>query len=172
MKAPQQGKPAGRAVAETRRRDPALSVAQVIKSLDPMLDAAARAKGGPSSFSTQQRDFLLLNIFVLTQHGYIERASLLAEALYLLGNGSPEAVLARTVLRFFSGDWSAALACLEELDRIDPIERFGPYTMNDRQRMRRYLKARCLFELHQHVPARDAVESYLRHGSDGTEDSE
>jgi hypothetical protein len=38
--------------------------------------------------------------------------------------------------------------------------------------MRRYLKARCLFELHQHVPARDAVESYLRHGTEGAEESE
>jgi hypothetical protein len=162
----------GRPLAETGRHDPVLGrgLEKVVDSAGPILDAQSRAQ--PTGLSTRQRDFLLLNIFVLTQHGYIQRASVLAEALYVLGDGTPEAVLARTVLRFFSGDWSAALACLEELDRIDPIERFGPYTMNDRQRMRRYLKARCLFELHQHVPARDAVESYLRHGTEGAEEME
>jgi hypothetical protein len=126
----------------------------------------------PTSLTTKQRDFLLLSIFVLTQHGYTQRASTLAEALYALGDATPEAILARTVLRFFRGEWAAALTCLEELDRIDPIERFGPYTMSDRQRMRRYLKARCLFEMNQRVPARAAVESYLRHGQDGAEETE
>lgn len=32
--------------------------------------------------------------------------------------------------------------------------------------MRRYLKARCLFELDDPVRARDAIEVYLRHGPD------
>jgi hypothetical protein len=120
--------------------------------------------------SSRQRDFMLLNIFVLAQHGYFGRAASLAEALHLLGDGSPEVTLARTIVRFFSRDWSAALTLLEVLDRIDPIGRFGRYTMNERQRMRRYLKARCLYELRQHAPARDAVESYLRHGTDGSEE--
>jgi hypothetical protein len=124
----------------------------------------------PSSITTRQRDFLLLTIFVMAQHGYLERAASLAEALHMLGDDNVEVTLARTVLRFFSRDWSSALACLEDLDRIDPIERFGPYTMSDRQRMRRYVKARCLYELRQHIPARDAVESYLRHGAGGAEE--
>lgn len=33
--------------------------------------------------------------------------------------------------------------------------------------MRRYLKARCLYELRDTAGARDAVEVYLRHGEPG-----
>jgi hypothetical protein len=102
----------------------------------------------------------------------MDRAGSLAESLYLLGDNSAEVVLARAILRFFAREWMPALTGLEELDRIDPIERFGQYTLTDRQRMRRYLKARCLYELRQTVRARDAIESYLRHGAAGAEDSE
>lgn len=119
--------------------------------------------------STRHRDFLLLNIFVSVQHGYISRARAFAEALYVLGDTSMEVLLARTVLRFFSRDWSGVLAGLEELDRVDPIERFGSYTLSDSQRMRRYLKARSFFELHDHARAHDVVESYLRHGVETSE---
>src|SRR5262249_1408523 len=125
-----------------------------------------------NELSIRQRDFLLLSIFVLAQHGYVERAKMLAEALHVLGDSSREVMLARAVLRFFSQDWAAALACLDELDRIDPIERFGAYTMSDVQRMRRYLKARCFYELKQFPRARDVVESYLRHGIEASEAAE
>ena len=117
-----------------------------------------------NELSIRQRDFLLLSIFVLAQHGYVDRARTLAEALHVLGDSSGEVMLARAVLRFFSRDWAAALACLDELDRIEPIERFGQYTMSDGQRMRRYLKARCFYELKQYPRARDVIDSYLRHG--------
>ncbi len=120
--------------------------------------------------TVRERDFLLLNIYVLAQQGYIQKAGLLAEALYSIGDGSVEVLTARAVLRFFANEWAAALAVLDELDRVDPIERFGRYMMNDRQRMRRYLKARCLHELGETVRAKDAVESYLRHGTEGEEE--
>jgi hypothetical protein len=32
--------------------------------------------------------------------------------------------------------------------------------------MRRYLKARCLYELKDYPNARDVIESYLRHGTE------
>jgi hypothetical protein len=121
---------------------------------------------------TRQRDFLLLSIFVLAQHGYVERAGVLADALHVLGDNSSEVVLARAVLRFFAQDWSAALACLDELDRIAPIEKFGSYVMSDAQRMRRYLKARCFYELKEFPRARDVVESYLRHGVETADEAE
>jgi hypothetical protein len=120
-----------------------------------------------AELSAEQRDFMLLNIFVLAQHGYIERAGTLAEALYVLGDNSAEVVLARAVLHFFSQNWSSSLACLEELDGIAPIEKFGIYRMNSKQRMRRYLKARCFHEMSEHFRARDVVQSYIRHGIDG-----
>ncbi|GMO22327.1 MULTISPECIES: hypothetical protein [Bradyrhizobium] len=116
--------------------------------------------------SVKQRDFLLLNIYVLAQNGFTERASTLAQALHVLGDNSAEVTLARAVLGFFAQEWGAALACLDELDRIDPIERFGAYTMTDAQRLRRYLKARCFYQLNDLPRARDVVESYLRHGSE------
>jgi len=119
--------------------------------------------------STRQRDFLLLTIFVLTQHGYFDRARALAEALHVLGDTSSQVALARAVLRFFSRDWEGALACLDELDRISPIERFGSYTMDHTQRLRRYLKARCFHELKDYARARDVVDSYLRHGSEAVD---
>lgn len=117
----------------------------------------------------QQRDFLLLSVFVYAQHGHVDKAGVLLEALYGLGEYSSEVMIGRAVLRFFKRDWSAALACLDELDRFDPMERFGDYRLTERQRMRRYLKARCLFELEERSRARDAVDVYLRHGveSDG-----
>ncbi|MEJ1160514.1 hypothetical protein [Prosthecomicrobium sp. N25] len=111
------------------------------------------------------RGFLLLHVFVLAQHGYVDRASTILEALHALGDAGADVVLGRAVMRFFRQDWPGALACLDELDRIDPIERFGQYRMTERQRMRRYVKARCLFELGDGDRARDAVESYLRHGT-------
>jgi hypothetical protein len=131
-----------------------------------------RGAASPAPVSIRQRDFLLLTIFVLAQHGYTERAANLAEALYILGDDSAEVMLARAIMRFFAREWMPALTCLEELDRIDPIERFGRYTLTDRQRMRRYIKARCLYELRQTVRARDAIESYLRHAAGSAEDSE
>ncbi len=119
-----------------------------------------------NELSTQQRDFLLLSIFVLAQHGYTDRASALAELLHILGDASHEVTLARAILRFCARDWEGTLVCLNELDRVAPIERFGAYTMNDLQRMRRYLKARCFYELKDYANAKDVIESYLRHGSE------
>lgn len=119
--------------------------------------------------SDRQRDFLLMTIFVLAQQGYIDRAGVLAEALYLTGETTPEVMLARAVLRFLAGEWSSTLACLEDLDRLDPVERFGSYRLTEPQRMRRFLAARCLFELGDRAKANDALEVYLRHGKN-TED--
>jgi hypothetical protein len=126
----------------------------------------------PSEISRKERDFLLLNIFVLLQHGYVDRAGVLAEALYAIGERSTEVLFARTVLRFLKQDWSSVLICLDELDRADPVERFGSYKLTERQRMRRYLKARSLYELKAKAGARDAIETYLRHGASGQEIAE
>jgi hypothetical protein len=118
------------------------------------------------AYVDRDRDFMLLTVFVCAQHGYFERARVLAEALYVIGDRSGDVLLARAVLRFLERQWRDALACLEELDRIDPIERFGAYTLTNPQRMRRYLRARSLYELEDRDRSSDVVDSYLRHGTD------
>jgi hypothetical protein len=121
--------------------------------------------------TVRQRDFLLLTAYVLAQQGYTERAAVLLEALHLLNSPSSDVFFGRAVLRFFRRDYRAALGCLEELDRFDPIERFGRYRLTERQRMRRFLKARCLYELREDARAREAVEVYLRHGESSLDDA-
>lgn len=124
---------------------------------------------GTGRLTRRQRDFLLLNIFVLARHGYDARARVLADAMLADGDGSVEVHLARAVLLFTERRWREVLATLDILDRIDPIERFGSYRQTNRQRMRRYLRTRCLFELGEKERARDAIDSYIRHGEAGSE---
>jgi outer membrane PBP1 activator LpoA protein len=128
----------------------------------------AAAVAGPR-LTRRQRDFLLLNIFVLLRHGYVERARVLAEALYRLGDDSVNVHLARAVLRFAAGDWQEALDVLERLDHVSPIERFGSYRLNEQQRARRYIKMKCFSEMGDQLRTRDALEAYLRHGEEGTD---
>lgn len=120
----------------------------------------------------RERDFLLLNIFVLAQHGYFARARTLADALHLMGDTATEVLFARAIARFLMQDWADTLRALEELDHADPIERFGAYRPTLQQRMRRYMKARSLFALNLRDSAGDTLEAYLRHGTSGLEEPE
>jgi hypothetical protein len=131
------------------------------------LPVASGPASSGSRLTRRQRDFLLLNIFVLLRHGYIERASILADALHRLGDDSVSVHLARAVLSFTARHWQGALDVLEVLDRVNPIERFGSYRLNEQQRARRYIKMKCLSELGDKARTRDALEAYLRHGEDG-----
>ena len=124
---------------------------------------------GMQRLTRRQRDFLMLNIFILMRHGYIGRARILADALHATGEDTADVHLARAVLRFAHGEWERALESLEVLDRIDPIERFGAYRLTNSQRMRRYLKTRCFHELGDSDRVRDSLDSYMRHGEEGLE---
>jgi tetratricopeptide (TPR) repeat protein len=119
------------------------------------------------SLDPRERDYLLLSLYVLAQQGYVERAGAIAEAMRVMGESALELAAARAVLHFLKGEWRQALACLDEYDRLDPVERFGSYRLTEMQRLRRYLRARCLHELAEPAQAREAVERYLRLGSDG-----
>lgn len=119
--------------------------------------------------TARERDFLLLAIYVQLQNGYLERAAVLCEALRRLGDNSSDVALAGAVIAFLEGKFRETIGHLDRLDRIDPLERFGSYKLTDRQRMRRYLRTRCLFELQENARAQDALESYLRHGETGEE---
>lgn len=110
-----------------------------------------------------ERAFLLLTIYVLARQNHIGRASRLAEALHMAGDGSPEVLMARAVLASLEGKPQAVLGFLDLLDRIDPVERFGNYALNRPQRARRLLRAQALSATGARSAARDAVDLYLRH---------
>lgn len=110
-----------------------------------------------------ERAFLLLTIYVLARQNYIGRASRLAEAMHAAGDGSPEVLLARAVLASLEGKPQAVLGFLDQLDRLDPVERFGTYALTERQRARRLLRAQALSATGARAAAREAAELYLRH---------
>lgn len=112
----------------------------------------------------ETRDYLMLTIFVLVQHGYYTRAGTLADALALTGDRGTDLAFSRMVIRFLQRDWPGALQLAEDLERRDPVERFGEFQMSDRQRMRRYVRLRCLHELGETAHVRDAIAIYLRRG--------
>jgi hypothetical protein len=120
--------------------------------------------GGPEP-DAATRDYLMLLIHVYVEHGYFRRATALAEALATSGDRGIDLAFSRMVIRFLTRDWTGALAFAEDLERRDPVERFGAFELSGRQRMRRYVRLRCLHELGQHAEARDAIEIYLRRGS-------
>lgn len=108
-----------------------------------------------------ERDFLLLLVFVYLQHEMFDRAQAIVEAMLEAGDGSREAVLAHAVIAFCKKDYEKTLEVLARLDRVDPIERYGRKTLTERQRMRSYLRARSLYELGGDMKA--TVDLYIRH---------
>lgn len=136
------------------------STGREVASLETGHHLAPAEAAAPRTIAGRDRDFLLLTIYVLMQHGQVAKASALAEALVRAGDDSREALLAQAVVTFARGDYETTLAVLSRLDRIDPIERFGKRNLTDRQKMRTYLRARSLHELGD---GRNAVDLYLRH---------
>jgi tetratricopeptide (TPR) repeat protein len=116
----------------------------------------------PPKLTPQQRDLLRLTAYVLAQHGHYRRADSLLQALGLCCGQDTTVSLARSALCYYMKDYALALAFLEEIDLVDPIERFGHHELTDQQKMRRYLKARCYRELGQEAKMRDAIDIYLR----------
>jgi outer membrane PBP1 activator LpoA protein len=119
-----------------------------------------------------ERDFLLLVIYIYMQHQMNDRAAVLVEAMAEAGDSSREVVLAQAILAFTRKDYERTLQVLARLDRIDPIERYERNTLTERQRMRSYLRARSLHELGDDAAA--TVDLYIRHqerpsGSGGDE---
>lgn len=114
-----------------------------------------------SKLNGRHKDFLLLNIYILTQHGKYHEAFTLVSSMRVLGESSKDTLLAYTVLLFLLERYELALEGLRELDAVDPLEQFGKYVQSDEQTMRRYIKARCLYSLHDEEVAKDAIDIYL-----------
>lgn len=96
------------------------------------------------TLSVRQRDYLLLTIFVLAQHGYFERALALVEGLAALGEDGERIRLARAVLQFLSEDYAGALAALEQMVPAGRGASRSP--PSEESRMVRYITARCYCE--------------------------
>lgn len=124
-----------------------------------------------TGLSAQERDFVLLTLFVLVQHCEYEKASTIAEALIEAGDSSAEALLGHAVIAFCLQDYGTVLESLAQLDRVDPIERYGQREGTERERMRSYLRARSLHEKGEEQ--RNAIDLYLRHAKShlGDEDA-
>lgn len=119
------------------------------------------AKRWISPIEGDERDFLLLVVFICLQHRRNDRAQILVEAMAEAGDSSREVVLAQAILAFMRTDYERTLDLLTRLDRIDPIERYARNTLSERQRMRSYLRARSLHELGDDAAA--TVDLYIRH---------
>lgn len=128
---------------------------------DLVVQAAHVAERWIRPIEGDERDFLLLLVFVYLQHDMFDRAQILVEAMLEAGDGSREIVLAQAVLAFCKKDYEKTLEVLTRLDRVDPIERYAKKTLTERQRMRSYLRARSLYELGGDVKA--TLDLYVRH---------
>ncbi|MEM7693060.1 MAG: hypothetical protein AAF318_01305 [Pseudomonadota bacterium] len=114
-----------------------------------------------AALTGQERDFVLLTLFVLVQHCEYDKAGAIAEALIEAGDTSAQALLGHAVIAFCRHDYAAVLKSLATLDRVDPIERYGQRQGTERERMRSYLRARSLHERGEGQS--NAIDLYLRH---------
>lgn len=91
--------------------------------------------------------YVRLHVFVLMQHGYYEKASIWLDLLHAAGDRSEHVLFTRAAALFLSGRYSEAVVALQEADRHHPIERFGEVQVDDRQKLRVYMRTRCAFEM-------------------------
>ncbi len=106
----------------------------------------------------RENDYLLLTIFVLSQHGRYDRASRLVEGIIATGKMSREIILAKAVLEFFKEDYALALECLDELDALEQKLKFSE--SKEISQMRKYLRARCYFQSDDPAKASEIVRRY------------
>jgi hypothetical protein len=93
------------------------------------------------------RAYICLHVFVLMQHGYYDKASVWLELLHGAGDRSEHVLFTRSAALFLEGRYPEAVAALQEADRHHPIERFGEVQVDDRQKLRVYMRTRCAFEM-------------------------
>ncbi|QUS54374.1 hypothetical protein [Pseudovibrio brasiliensis] len=114
-----------------------------------------------AALNSRQRDFLLLSVYIMTQNCKYAEALTMVQGMMVMEDDSKEVLLARTILLFLLNRFDLALESLRELDLLDPLEQFGNYTRSDEQSMRHYIRARCLYTLHDADKAKDAIDIYL-----------
>ncbi len=95
----------------------------------------------------RRRSYICLHVFVLMQHGYHAKALIWLDVLYRSGDRSEHVLFTRASALFLDGRFAEASTALQEADRLHPIERFGESRVDERQKLRQYMRARCIFEM-------------------------
>lgn len=101
----------------------------------------------PNQISRDHRSYICLQVFVLVQHGYFDRALLWLNVLYQMGDRTEHVLFSRATALFLSEDYAAAINALQELDARYPTETFGEKILSDKEKMRTYMKIRSQSEL-------------------------
>ncbi|MDX8355154.1 hypothetical protein [Cognatiyoonia sp. IB215182] len=105
-----------------------------------------------SPLSDQQRDYLLMTVFVFARNGETQRAKQIVDGLLAIGERSTKVRTAQAVLAFLAEDYALALNCLDRMD--GDLHQDKP--LNDEAaRMRQYLRARCYYSVGREDEASD-----------------
>ena len=92
--------------------------------------------------TTRQRDYLLLTVFVLARHNYIDRALTLVDGLLAIGEDDEDVLFAQVILKFIQGECAGALSGLDELMQRD-VNAPSTAIPSEKQVVQLYLRARC-----------------------------
>jgi len=106
---------------------------------------------GMAQISREHRSYICLHVFVLVQHGYFQRALLWLNVLYQFGDRTEHVLFSRATALFLGEDYEGAISALQELDTRYPTETFGEKILNDKEKMRNYMKIRSQSELKKHL---------------------
>ena len=101
---------------------------------------------------SRQRDYLLMTVYMLAEHGDYTRAKQIIDGMLALGERSEMILTSQAVLEFFCGNYAMALRCLDDLDRTTGGQKTPA---KDEIRMRQYLRARCYYSSGREAEAQD-----------------
>lgn len=120
----------------------------------------------PAPLTRLERDYVMLSILVRMQHARHHEARALIEGLLALGERTVQVLMAKAVVESALGDHEAVLETIRELDRIEPPEILSGRRIEDRIRVRSFMKARAVFGLTGELDAdaRASLDFYLRQG--------
>lgn len=124
--------------------------------------STAEFEAGELSLTQRHEDFMMLTVLMLAQYGAHDRANILVEALIESGVSDKRIQLCHAILQYFLGNSKKTLTALEALDAMDPMEHLPPGRLSESQRLRRYLRARCHYDLLELDKAKKALALYLQ----------
>ena len=138
----------------------------VLDAGGPVLPVSGRAHRQQPALTARERSYMMLAIFVRTQHLQFTAAERLADAMLALGDDGPDLRFARAVILFRQGRHAEVLAELRELDRIDPADGTAAAKSGERSRFRSYMRAKSCYALTGALDdeGRASLDFYLRRG--------